>query len=469
MQTPNHQKTCRSIVYSILALTLSTACGETPRPTPRGAVLILVDTLRPDRLGCYGHERPTSPAIDSLAETGVLFEHVVSSAPWTMPSVGALLSANEPELAFDTDWKLLSSVVEDFSEAGIKTAAFTEGAFVSRHFGMDLGFETFVEEESSFHATMAGERLNSEAPLTGGIGNTFNLARQWLEQNSEAPFFLVIHTYEVHTPYTRPRFAKGDGGRIGKSFDIRMLKPMQTGEIELTDQERAHVIDLYDGGIRATDRHVGRFLEFLSELGLRDKVVVALTSDHGEELGEHSERFAFDHGHSLKDNLLLVPLIINDPTRSWPVHVVTDQVRTLDVLPTIADLLGVPARGDTNGSSLVPLMNGHDSGARFAVSGQTQAGPHRMSLRDGNFKYIVSIAEGDQPLEDDIADEQLYDLRADPAEQHNLASDHEAVTSSMARWLRRWKKGVARPTRRATPKAMDKAHLERLKALGYLK
>ena len=432
-------------------------------------MLILIDTLRPDRLGCYGHERPTSPAIDSLAETGVLFKRVVSSAPWTMPSVGALLSANEPEIAFDMNWKLLSSVVEDLSEAGIKAAAFTEGAFVSRHFGMDLGFDTFIEEESSFHASMSGEQLNSESPLTGGVANTFNLARQWLAQNSTDPFFLVIHTYEVHTPYIRPRFAKNDGGRIGKSFDIRMLKPMQTGEIELTEEERAHVIDLYDGGIRATDRHVGRFLEYLDELGLRDEVVVAVTSDHGEELGEHSERFAFDHGHSLKDNLLLVPLIINDPTRSWPIKVVPDQVRTLDVLPTIADLLGVPARNETNGSSLVPLMEGQDSGARFAVSSQTQTGPHRMALRDGNFKYIVTVAEGDQPFEDDIADEQLYDLRADPSERHNLATDHEAVTNSMARWLRRWKKGVSKPTRRSAPKAMNKAHLERLKALGYLK
>ncbi len=489
LQAPPYQSVCALLAA---LLSLLAGCSEPSSPTPsrpQGAVLILVDTLRPDRLGSYGHPRNTSPNLDRLAAQGVRFEQAVSAAPWTMPSVAALLAGRSPEAAFNRKLRLKSSLIESFQTAGLQTAAFTEGAFVSKHFDMDRGFDTFSEESGAFHAVVSGKRLNAKQPLVGGVARTFSQARQWLAQHGDSPFLLVIHTYEVHTPYERPRFTQGEGGRIGDHFDIELLRATERGEIKLTEQEREHIRRLYDGGIASTDRHIGNFLGFLDELGLRESTVVAVTSDHGEELGEHPEHLAFDHGHSLKDNLLLVPLIIHDPTRSWAVKTVSTQVRSIDILPTLAELLSVEletpaapvADKPGRGASLVPLMTGEETAHRIAVSSQVQKGGRAESLRDGRFKLItplVGVASQSPPDMEEPRLVQLYDLEQDPTESHNLASERPDLVLSMQAWLAQWHlRGT--PLQGAEesgsgpldvqPQAMDEEHLEQLRALGYLK
>jgi len=449
----------------------SEAPADSRSPRPRHAVVILIDTLRPDRLGCYGHDRNTSPHIDGLAARGVRFDRAVSPAPWTLPATGALLSALPPEQAFDVDSRLASSLVEELNAAGLATAAFTESAFVSAHFGMNRGFDTWWEE-GEMSAVVDGEQV-AGGKAGAGAKVTFDRAIGWLRARDETPFVLLVHTYEVHTPYRRARYAEElESGRFGGTLEIPDLRRMQDGSLAPTDDELAYVSALYDGGVRAADRHVGRLLDELDRLGLTEETLVVVTSDHGEELGDHHPAFTADHGHSLKDDLLLVPLIVADPTRAVPAGVVDWQVRLQDVLPTVADRLGVPWAGATAGRSLVAMMDGGDGRHRPAISGHTKAGVPRRSLRDGRHKLILAdegertAGESGPPV---VPRRQLYDLQSDPGEQFDVSADHPELTQELSAALRAWQRRVGKPAARLQPDAADAALRERLEALGYVK
>lgn len=205
----------------------------------QGVVVILLDTVRADHLGCYGHERPTSPNIDSLAREGVLFTQAVSTSPWTLPSVAAMLAGSYYERVFGR--KLTSSVVESIRSAGIKTAAFTEGGYVSRFFEFDRGFETWSEEEGAVQLmTKPGQRRDPRKK--SDVDRTFAAAEKWLSECGKERFFLFLHTYEPHTPYTHHDFTEGlDAGRVGPAFTLEDVEAVKRRDLKLTESEIAYV------------------------------------------------------------------------------------------------------------------------------------------------------------------------------------------------------------------------------------
>lgn len=459
----------------LLALSSSLGCdsGNVERELPQGAIVILLDTLRADHVSAYGYERRTTPSIDALAAQGVRFAQVVSSAPWTLPATGALLAADHPDRVFGTDNRLQRSLVEEFSAQGFATTAFTEGAFVSRHFGFDIGFDTFHEEEGAVVAALEpGQKLE---PGAGDIAKTFGLAQQWLRRHRKERFLLLIHTYEPHTPYTAPSFTEGlDPGRVGERYETQRFAGLRTGEMQLTAAEREWTTALYDGDIRRADRFVGRLISFLSELDLDQRTVVVVAGDHGEELGEHFDRFIFDHGHSLHDELLLVPLIVHDPTRNDAGRVVDQQVRLIDTLPTVAELLGVSVPSNLGGRSLVPFMDGEPGRDRTAISSLTRHGPPRVALRDSRFKFIRTTGpDKDSPivLLPTVPDVALYDLQNDPGETRNIADEHPELVKRFGELLDIWSArqvgcvGIGD----LDTSDMDAELLERLRSLGYTK
>jgi arylsulfatase A-like enzyme len=402
-----------------VVVALACACGGEARP--RNAVLIVIDTLRPDHLSAYGSERPTSPSLDALAARGALFEQAISNSSWTLPALIGLLSGSHPS-ARNFERGLRSSEVERLRDAGFQTAAFTEGGYVSRYFGLDRGFDAWEETEGDLHWTGAERPANRG----GGIEHTFDRAREWLRAHGDRPFFLLVHTYEVHAPYRRRTFAEGsDPGALGATFEIQDAVRVRTGKLSIGPVERAYLERLYDGGVREADREVGALLDELEALGLTARTLVVVTSDHGEEFGEHYPDHAGDHGHSLYDNLIRVPLIVFDPTarHSDAGRRVTAQVRTLDVMPTVLDRLGV-ASPPVDGRSLEPLLRGEADAERPAFArlfprGRNGIGPSRTALRAGGFKVIVNLPFADPP----VAAVELYDLSADPAEHTNLAGE----------------------------------------------
>jgi arylsulfatase A-like enzyme len=468
-----HRSIHAVIAALVLGLAIACSAGEeraSKAPVPRviepghplGAVVFLLDTVRADHLSCYGYERPTTPNIDELARKGVLFRQVTSYSPWTLPSVAAVLAGDYPPRVFSADMEMKRSLIEEFATAGYRTAAFTESSFVSRRWGMDRGFHHFYETEYAKLVELSGS----------DIEGTFESARRWLEENHSTPFFLLIHTYEAHMPYSNRDFVEAqDGGRIGPSYELAFLDSVRNGEVVLTRAEREYIRALYDGDILSTDRYVGRFLEILEDLGLRNRTVVVVTSDHGEEMGDEFELFIGGHGHSMRDNLLMVPLVIHDPTRAFRERRVDVQVRLIDVLPTVADLLGFEISAPIAGRSLVPLMSGSETDHRVAMSGENRHGPARISIRDGSYKYIATIEQDPKESGADVIvvpPVQLYDLRADPSEDVNLAGTRPRVARRLAVALARWYNGLGGTPVEVKPGTLDEKLRGQLRALGYV-
>jgi arylsulfatase A-like enzyme len=455
----------------VAALSAGAGCGraeDTAAPRPlQGAVLILLDTLRADHVSCYGYPRPTTPTLDTLARSGVRFTQVVSPAPWTLPSVAAMLAGRPPGHALGE--RLSSSIVERLRAAGLETAAFTEGGFVSRAFDFDRGFAEFEEEEGAVRLVRPGEPVEAPGPESG-IAHTFSRAEQWLRRRRSERFFVLVHTYEPHTPYTHHDFSAGlRPGAVGTAFSLDMITRLRSGEITLDAGEIEYTKALYDGDILNADRHVGALLASLRAAGLADRTLVVVTSDHGEELADHYPANTGSHGHSLLDPLVMVPLIVADPTRRYPRQEVSAQVRLIDVLPTIADLLDVPVEPPVEGRSLVPLMEGGETGDRVAVMGNTRRGPPRMGVRAMGFKYVVTTGPDatTPPLSPAPPERQLYDLTADRAERHNLATERPALAAALHRLLDGVPEGQP-VSENAIIEDGDAALRDRLRSLGYI-
>jgi arylsulfatase A-like enzyme len=264
---------------------------------------------------------------------------------------------------------------------------------------------------------------------------TFDRAMDWLGSHRDERFFLLIHTYAAHTPYTHLDFTDGMArGELGEVFGAADLTALQSGRRRLSDVELRYVSALYDGGIAEADRQLGRVLAGLERLGLADATRVVVTSDHGEELGEHYPAHAGDHGHSLRESLLRVPLVWGGPGLSP--RRVDMPVRSVDVLPTLLEELGVASPDDLSGRTLTGLLAGRGEPAREVVGGDTKVGPNRRSLRSGGFKLIEQTPGGGRrQMLEPPPPRQLYDLRADPGEGENLVTAQRERADAMSQQL----------------------------------
>lgn len=430
-------------------------------------MLIVLDTLRADGLSAYGNPRNTSPRIDRLAAEGVLFENTISNAAWTLPGFVGLLSGSYPSARVFQQNRLARSLVEDLATAGYATAAFTEGAYVSKSFGVDRGFDSFWTEPSQGHDFAEG-RKDSDG---GRIEKTFDAALGWLREHADERFFLLVHSYEVHMPYLRQQYARDlPRGSLAPTYSFSEIRRVHQGEVPIGPTELEYVRALYDGGVTAADTQVGRLLDLLDELKLADDTLVVLTADHGEELGERSPQRLGVHALSLYDTLLRIPLIFRYPARDFAVRRVAAQVRLVDALPTILDLAAIPAPADLDGRSLVPLMMGADRADRPAYSellndnSETPLVRH-VAMRDGGFKLIVNAP----PLSPGASPAELYDVGADPGERENRAVDAVQQKERLAALLRAQREAIDQSGHASFGSgAVPDAERERLRALGYI-
>jgi len=451
------------------ALPVALAPGDAPT-----VILISIDTLRPDRLGCYGNPQPTSPNIDGFAGESVLFSVAIAQAPSTLPSHATMFTSLLPEhhgAFFSRRTPLPASIptlATELRAAGYRTAAFTGGGQIAPEFGLDRGFD-------AYGVNVGGSDFSSA--VQAGLG--------WLEEDPGHPAFLFLHTYEVHHPFTpKPAMlAIFDGdydGPLPAEISKDLLNRINTDETVITDRDLAHIVAAYDAEIRSVDGAFGQLLAGLGELALLADSLVIFTSDHGEEFGEHG--VVGWHSHTLFDELLRVPLLIRFPGGRDGGLLIEKQVRLLDLAPTVLAAVGVAAPSAFEGVDLARVIGGLTTPLPAVSQLDLPVGEVELSLRTGRWKLYPRrafagdpFADGPPPLGIRLGNFikrwrspfALFDLQADPGEHRDVVEARPQVASSLSRTLAAL--ADARPLPAPEPPVVvDLATEERLRALGYV-
>lgn len=401
-------------------------------------VLITVDTLRADRLGCYGARRVETPAMDALAAQGVRFEDALAQVPITLPSHAVILTGTYPMYNGVRDFTShgippgIGLLAEAFKRQGYETAAFVSAFVLDSTWGFGRGFDTYDD-----HFDPQQFETRNPGNIQRRADETIDRLLAWLRSRAAGPqggrpFFVWLHLYDPHSDYNPP-------------------EPFHT----------RYAGRLYDGEVAYTDSQLARLFAELRRRGLYDRALIVLLSDHGESLGEHGED---EHGFFVYNSTLHVPMIFKLPRGQASPRVIQGPVGTIDVAPTLLDLLRMqdPIRRQFQGSSLASLILGRSTAANRPVYAETYYpfnsfgwSPLR-SLTTRRFHFI----EAPRP--------EIYDFPADPGEAHDLYSqrraDAEALRSQLRDFERRYTAQVSAP--KGPPLAPET--LEKLKSLGYL-
>ncbi|HMC83259.1 MAG TPA: sulfatase-like hydrolase/transferase [Candidatus Polarisedimenticolia bacterium] len=393
-------------------------------------LLITVDTLRADRLGCYGNAAAATPAIDRLAADGILFERAETAAPITLPAHASILTGTYPAFhgarnngTYRVGPRAVT-LAEVFHAHRYRTRAVISGYPLAARFGLSQGFDYYDDRLPAEKARQVGYRERKAEEVT-------RAGLTWISHVAEQRFFLWLHYFDPHAPYSPPspyaeRFSRAP----------------------------------YDGEVAYVDREVGKVLDELRRKGLAEKTLVVLVADHGEALGDHGEQ---THGVFLYESTLRVPMILSLPGVLPRGKRVANPVRTVDLMPTILRLADLPEPDDVQGTSLLPLTSRR--GADLLLKSMSETFLPRenygwselASLRIGDWKFILAPQE------------ELYDLRTDPGEKNNLARRRQGDLAGFREELHRLMSDAAPvggPI--AYRQELDETAIDRLRSLGYL-
>lgn len=402
-----------------------------PRRRPRPDVLLItIDTLRPDHLGCYGAVAAHTPVIDGLAASGVRFRQAAAVAPITLPSHASILTGLLPpahglrDNGVDALGTGAVTLAERLQRVGYDTAAFVSAIVLNRRYGLDQGFARYDDDlwaENSPELFMIRERPGER---------TVARAISWLQGRAadSRPYFMWLHLFDPHQPLTPPEWARG----ISASP--------------------------YDAEIAAVDRALGNLFAYLRREGRLERTLVVFTADHGESLGEHNEK---THAVFVYDATVRVPLIFSWPGRLPAGRVSDVPAHGVDIVPTMLGLLGLPGGKETQGVDLLPLSrrSGVVERGQYLESRVSELGfgmAPLYGMRRGGWKYI----RAPRP--------ELYDLRADPHELHNLYAARRDTAARLQAELERTMASCRGFAVKAVSGAMDRETEEALRSLGYL-
>ncbi len=439
----------RTAITLLVAATAS-GCRPPEAPPTRGVVLLDIDTLRADHLGCYGYPRATSPVIDEWARGAVVFDWAFAQAPYTPPSQSSLLSGlhvatHGVRTRADRLRPGIETIAELLAEKGFATAAFTDGGFMSRGFGLDQGFELFDSEG-------------------GGLDRIGPKAIAWLEARKDEPFLLLLHTYDVHTPYAPPtplreRFAGlVEPPTPGFEPSSEALEAIRTSRwtpepLPLADRDLRYAEAMYDAEIAHVDAWIGRILASLAATGLDAHTTVILFSDHGEEFGEH--------GSLLHEKpyatVTRIPFIVRTPGAKTGARR-AEVIQGVDLLPTLSELVGARLPRGVEGRSLVAALRGETLAPRPAFGENPWVTPGSYMV-DGDFHLLFQ--PGTESME-------LFRFRDDPQERIDLAGAEPRVVARMRGVLDRHDALLASIAAQPDKSAIDDETAARLRALGYL-
>ncbi|PYT85079.1 MAG: hypothetical protein DMG41_25180 [Acidobacteria bacterium] len=428
MLRSNAVRILRLIFYSCLATAAPIARAGAGEKTPLGDVfLITIDTLRSDHVGCYGYQWIQTPTIDQLAKQGIRFAQAFTPSPITNTSHASILTGLLPSSHGVSDFGVPltadhSTLAELLEKRGYQTAAFIGSIILDSKTlapGLDRGFEFYDNFPEKTETKSRWGRLERRGM------DVVQRAETWLDGHRTGPHFVWVHLYDPHDPYEPPP--------------------------PYSERYKDH---LYDGEIAFADSALGRFLNYLKEQHWYEGALIIVVGDHGEGLGEHGED---THGIFLYDSTTHVPLIVKLPNEQEAGKVVEEQARTTDILPTILELLGIPAPESLDGTSLKSALLGTEAPSR-TVLGETDY-PLRFgwaplrSVRKDAFKFI----EAPRP--------ELYDLRSDPGEIRNAYVPWDSTVQKLRKELA---KVSAKAAGKPSAAAVAPSTTDELRALGYL-
>jgi arylsulfatase A-like enzyme len=438
----------------------SPAAGEQPH-----VVVVLIDTLRCDALGCYGNPADTTPNIDAVAAEGVRFDQALSTSGWTLPAVGSLLTGTWPMIHGGLGKKTtlspiraeLPTAAEVLKDAGYRTVAVANAAFVSPLLGLDRGFETF-DHRYAYNQEIRRADESIDAALA-----------QIRAAGGSRPVFSLIHLFDPHLdfdppPEWRSRFT---GGRTEPEPPLGMQMCLAAAKAGSGDRPTQGSLDyirgVYLGEVGFVDQQIGRLVAGLRESGLWDDTLLVITSDHGEEFWDHG---GFEHGHTLYDELIRIPLVVKLPASLPPARpVVDEQVRLLDVMPTAFELAGIGAPESFVGASLLPLIRGEERGDRVGFAEATLYGAEKLAWRTGTHKVVFTQDRTAPTVE-------VYDRTADPLEQSDLSAVDPELTRRLMGELDGFVRDLAQQAATMSelePILLSPAEVERLESLGYIR
>ncbi len=414
-----------------LAVLAIVCCKSSPKKEdstaalkPINVVFITLDTVRADHLRCYGNKNIQTPNIDSIAAGGVLFEKAVTQAPLTLPSHASMFTGTNPNVnhvrdtggfALQSSSVTLAKILQDH---GWSTAAFVSAFVFKRIVGFNQGFSVYDDQ-------MPGGPDGESATRPASI--TVDHALAWLNAQSTQPFFVWLHFYDAHQPFQLP------------PSQFREQYPGNT----------------YDAEIAYIDQQLGRFLDAVKKKSPPGKTLIVLLSDHGEDLGQHGE---FHHGIFLYDATVRIAWIMDGPSIPAGVRI-QQQARTIDVLPTVLDLLGGKASSAVQGTSMVPALSGKQVASTYSYE-ETLFPKFMMNwaalrgLHTADWMYV----HAPRP--------ELYDLQNDPGELHNVIDAHPREYRELEKQLKLLSQ-VGNGTGKIISNQMDQQTMERLRSLGY--
>lgn len=408
-------------VVSVILVVAGLIAAETQKPN---VVLISIDTLRADALGLYGNKQISTPNIDALGKSGMVFKNHISHIPMTLPSHISMLTGLLPihHGVHDNHLGRLGkdkvSIATMFSRSGYRTQAFISSIILDHHFGLDQGFDNY-DDNVQYAAEEAGVMVEYER----NGEQTAGLVVKWISSNLKAPFFLFIHMYDPHTKYDPPE-------PYAEKYKNK-----------------------YFGEVAYVDEQVGKILRALEPV--RKQTIVILTADHGEGLGDHQE---LTHGLLIYDSTLHVPFIISSPGLATG-KVIGTQTRIIDITPTILEMAGLAPLNGIDGRSLLPLIRGESWTESDAFSESLYPlalGWHpQFSVRNSRWKYI------------DSAKPELFDLQKDPGETKNVVNEQPALSHQFSEKLKVFHEMLGY-LKQQQQQVHDPELEEKLKSLGYL-
>jgi len=373
-------------------------------------IVICIDTLRADKVGCFGSQEGLTPVLDSFAQEAVRFANCESASPWTLPSCAAVITGRYPGLmAADSTSEVLrdaeTTLAELFHAAGWRTAAVTNNHYVSA----DVGFFQGVEYQRESPKAPANEQLTAAA--------------DWVKLHAGEDFYLYVHLFDPHVPYTPPepflsRFSRGSG-----RFPTEFASPneVRSGELVLTDGEKEQIEGLYDGAVAFADDELGKFFGQLKALGVWDTSAVVIFADHGEEFWDHG---GYEHGHTVYEELTHVPLLVKLPGVTASVK--EDRVSLVDVFPTVVKWAGLEVPGAVVGLDLLSPPPPEAQPRTMLVEGCIHS-TEKKAFIQGDWKQILYFGE-DLPPE-------LYNLKDDPQERQNLFTREKQLGEELSSQL----------------------------------